>query len=89
MDSLEQWLKRTASEDDVSLDRLQDDVWARVRTIQAHRMTGRMRVAAVACALVVGVANGGVGATLSRTPSSEMAVFSSDALSPLARLESH
>ena len=47
----------------------------------------RVRVVAVTFALGLGVANGGVGASLARPPASEMAVFTTASLSPLARLE--
>ena len=51
MDELENWLRRAAPGDGVSLDRLEDDVWSRVRVIQAQRATDRIRMAAVAVAL--------------------------------------
>ena len=87
MDDLENWLRRPASGDGVSLDRLEEDVWSRVKAIQAQRATDRIRVAAVAVALVVGLANGGLGATFAQTTASEMAIFSVAATSPLVRLE--
>jgi len=55
--------------------------------IQAQRATERIRLAAVALALVIGVANGGLGATFARPSVSEMAIFSVAATSPLVRLE--
>jgi len=87
MDDLENWLRRAASGDGVSLDRLEEDVWSRVRAVQAQRATDRIRVAAVAVALVVGLANGGLGATFAQTTASEMSIFSVAATSPLVRLE--
>lgn len=87
MDDLENWLRRAAPGDGVSLDRLEEDVWSRVRAIQAQRATDRIRVAAVAVALVVGLANGGLGAKFAQTTASEMAIFSMAATSPLVRLE--
>ncbi len=87
MDELENWLRRAAPGDGVSLDRLEDDVWSRVRVIQAQRATDRIRMAAVAVALVVGLANGGLGATFAQTTASEMSIFSMAATSPLVRLE--
>ena len=87
MDDLENWLRRAASGDGVSLDRLEEDVWSRVRAVQAQRETDRIRVAAVAVALVVGLANGGLGATFAQTNASEISIFSVAATSPLVRLE--
>jgi hypothetical protein len=87
MDDLENWLRRAAPGDGVSLDQLEEDVWSRVRAIQAQRATDRIRVAAVAVALVVGLANGGLGAKFAYTTASEMAIFSMAATSPLVRLE--
>lgn len=87
MDELENWLRRAASGDGVALDRLEEDVWSRVKTIQAQRATDRIRLAAVAMALVIGIANGGLGAKFAQTTASEMAIFSVAATSPLVRLE--
>jgi len=87
MDDLENWLRRAASGDGVSLDRLEEDVWSRVRAVQAQRATDRIRVAAVAVALVVGLANGGLGATFAQTTASEISIFSVAATLPLVRLE--
>ncbi len=87
MDDLENWLRRAASGDGVSLDRLEEDVWSRVRAVQAQRATDRIRVAAVAVALVVGLANGGLGATFAQSTASEISIFSVAATSPLVRLE--
>lgn len=85
-DDLDQWLARERA-DGVSLDHLEADVWARVRTHRAERVQNGLRVIAIAFALTVGLANGGVGASLVRPPVSEMSVFSAASLSPLARLE--
>lgn len=69
------------------LDGLENDVWTRVRTLRAERATHRLRLAAVAFALGVGVANGGLVASLARPAASEMSVFTTASLPPLARLE--
>ncbi len=87
MNDLGIWLARAAPGDGVSLDRLEEDVWSRVKAIQAQRATERVRLAAVALALVIGVANGGLGARFAQTTSSEMSIFSVAATSPLVRLE--
>lgn len=86
MDTLEHWLARAPAEGR-SLDGLEADVWARVRALKAERGARRLRAVAVTFALGLGVANGGVGASLARPPASEMAVFTTASLSPLARLE--
>ncbi|MBN8529689.1 MAG: hypothetical protein J0M36_10700 [Caulobacterales bacterium] len=88
MDDLDQWLARVPP-GGPSLNQLEADVWGRVRAMRAERATARVRVVAVIFALSVGVANGGLGASLARPPASEMSVFSSAALLPLARLEVH
>lgn len=88
MEDLGYWLARASASDGISLDRLEDDVWSRVKAIQAQQATERMRVVAVAMALLIGVANGGLGAKFAQSlSSSEMKVFTSAAMSPLARLE--
>ncbi len=88
MEDLGYWLARASTAEDASLDRLEDGVWSRVKAIQAQRATERMRVVAVAMALLIGVANGGLGAKFAQSmSSSEMQVFTSAAMSPLARLE--
>ncbi|SPU46310.1 hypothetical protein [Brevundimonas diminuta] len=51
MDDLGIWLARAAPGDGVSLDRLEEDVWSRVKAIQAQQATDRIRLAAVAMAL--------------------------------------
>ncbi|MNJ36546.1 hypothetical protein D3C77_313380 [compost metagenome] len=86
-DDLEIWLARTAPGDGVSLDGLEEDVWSRVKAIQAQRATERIRLAAVAMALLIGIANGGLGAKFAQTTASEMSIFSVAATSPLVRLE--
>ncbi|WP_066625513.1 hypothetical protein [Brevundimonas vesicularis] len=86
MNKLDDWLTH-APAGGASLDDLETSVWARVRELRSERAQTRFRVVAVAFALSVGIANGGVGATLLQPPRSEMAVFTSASLSPLARLE--
>ena len=88
MEDLGYWLARASTAEGASLDRLEDDVWSRVKAIQSQRATERMRAVAVAMALLIGVANGGLGAKFAQSmSSSEMQVFTSAAMSPLARLE--
>lgn len=88
MEDLGYWLGRASAADGASLERLEGDVWSRVKAIQSQRATERMRLVAVMLALLIGVANGGLGAKFARPTSfSEMNVFTSAAMSPLARLE--
>ncbi|WP_312065830.1 hypothetical protein [Brevundimonas sp.] len=88
MEDLGYWLARASTAEGASLDRLEEDVWSRVKAIQSQRATERIRLAAVALALLVGIANGGLGAKFAQTTaSSEMSVFTAAAMSPLARME--
>lgn len=86
MDDLDRWLAR-APTDEPSLGELERDVWNRVRALRTARVQTRLRVVAVVLALGVGVANGGLGASVAHAPTSEMSVFGAASLSPLARLE--
>lgn len=70
-----------------SLSGLESDVWRRIEDRVGERRMGQVRVAAMAMALVVGVANGGLFALSARSEPSEMQVFSvSGSLSPIAIL---
>ncbi len=62
MEDLGYWLARASTPEGASLDRLEEDVWSRVKAIQSQRATERMRAVAVTMALLIGVANGGLGA---------------------------
>jgi len=86
MEDLGYWLARASTPEGASLDRLEEDVWSRAKAIQSQRATERMRAVAIAMALLIGVANGGLGAKFAQS-SSEMRVFTSAAMSPLARME--
>ena len=71
----------------VSLSGLESDVWRRIEDRVGERRMSRVRVAAMAIALVVGVANGGLFALSARAEPAEMQVFSaSGSLSPIALL---
>ncbi|WP_332654019.1 hypothetical protein [Brevundimonas sp.] len=68
---------------------LEEKVWARVGERRDRTRVGQVRVAAVALALVVGVANGGFMLLYPRPEPSEMRVFTVTAgLSPLSGLDS-
>ena len=72
----------------VMLSKLESDVWRRIEDRVGERRMGQVRVAALAMALVVGVANGGLFALSERAEPSEMKVFSVSAgLSPIGILE--
>lgn len=67
---------------------LEDKVWARIGEHRDRARMGQVRVAAIALALVIGVANGGFMLLSPRPEPSEMRVFSvSTGLSPLAGLD--
>lgn len=66
---------------------LEDGVWARVGERREQSRMGQVRLAAVALALAVGVANGGFMLLAPRPEPSEMRIFTVSAgLSPLADL---
>ena len=67
---------------------LEDMVWARVGERRDRARMGQVRVAAIALALVVGVANGGFMLLSPRPEPSEMRVFTvSTGLLPLSGLD--
>lgn len=67
---------------------LEDKVWARIGERNERTRTGRVRVAAIALALVVGVTNGGLLLLGPRPEPSEMRIFTVSAgLSPLSGLD--
>ena len=67
---------------------LEEKVWARIGERQDRTRIGQVRVAAIALALVVGVANGGFMLLSPRPEPSEMRVFTvSTGLSPLSGLD--
>ncbi|MBA3048402.1 MAG: hypothetical protein KKE42_03085 [Alphaproteobacteria bacterium] len=67
---------------------LEEKVWARIGGRQDRTRIGQVRVAAIALALVVGVANGGFMLLSPRPEPSEMRVFTVSAgLSPLSGLD--
>ncbi len=67
---------------------VEDAVWARVSERRERARTGQVRAAVVACAVVVGVTNGGLMLLAPRPAPSEMSIFTvSAALAPLSRLD--
>ncbi|MFK0299278.1 hypothetical protein ACIQTU_08655 [Brevundimonas sp. NPDC090276] len=74
--------------DDFRLNDLHADVWRRIEQQQTERRLGQVRMAALAMALVVGAANGGLFALTRPAAPSEIQVFSlASASSPLLRVE--
>lgn len=70
-----------------TLSGLESDVWRRIEERVGERRMGQVRFAALAVALFVGVANGGLFALSARAEPSEMQVFSVSAgLSPIGTL---
>lgn len=67
---------------------MEDAVWVRIGERRERARMGQVRVAAVALALVIGVANGGLMLMAPRPESSEMRIFTVSAgLSPLSGLD--
>ena len=67
---------------------LEDLVWARIAERRHDARLGQVRIAIVALALAVGVANGGLMLLAPRPEPSELRVFTVSAgLSPLASLD--
>ncbi len=67
---------------------VEDAVWTRIGEHRDRARMGHVRIAAVALALVIGVANGGLMLLVPRPEPSEMRIFTVSAgLSPLARLD--
>jgi len=78
----------TALVEDARLGDLEADVWRRIEQQQSDRRLAQVRLAALAMALVVGAANGGLFALTRPAPSSDIQVFTlASAPSPLFRLE--
>ena len=86
---LDDLLRRSAATPvEGALDGLEPLVWSRVDALRGERLTGQLRLGAVAMALVTGLTVGGVGAVAAPRPPGDMAIFTVDAgLSPLVRLE--
>lgn len=87
-DEIEKLIGTVAPGDAMRLAGLEDAVWARIGERRKGARVSQVRVAAVAFALVTGVANGGLMLLTPRSEPSEMWVFTVSAgLSPLAGLE--
>ena len=87
-DDMERLIGAVAPGDASRLAGVEDAVWARIGERRDRAHVGRVRVAAVASALVIGVTNGGLLLLAPRPEPSEMRIFTVSAgLSPLANLD--
>lgn len=87
-DDLNRLIGAVAPGDTVRLAGVEDAVWARIGERMDRARLGRVRLAAVAIALVIGVTNGGLMLLAPRPAPSEMRIFTVSAgLSPLASLD--
>lgn len=87
-DDLNRLIGAVAPGEAARLSGVEDAVWARIGERKESARMGQVRVAAVALALVVGVANGGLMLMAPRPEPSEMRIFTVSAgLSPLSGLD--
>ena len=87
-DDMKRLIGAAAPGDAVRLAGVEDAVWARIGERGERVRVGQVRVAAVALALVIGLANGGLMLLTLRPEPSEMRIFTVSAgLSPLASLD--
>ena len=88
LDDIDRLIGGVRHDGETQLVGLEDKVWARVGERRDRNRMGQVRVAAVALALVVGIANGGFMLLSPRPEPSEMRVFTVSAgLSPLSGLD--
>lgn len=88
LDDIDRLIGGDRRDGEVQLAGLEDKVWARIGERRDRARMGQVRVAAIALALVVGVANGGFMLLSPRPEPSEMRVFTlSTGLSPLSGLD--
>lgn len=88
LDDIDRLIGRDRQDSGAQLAGLEDKVWARIGERNERTRTGRVRVAAIALALVVGVTNGGLMLLAPRPEPSEMRIFTvSVGLSPLGSLD--
>lgn len=88
LDDIDRLIGGDRHDSEVQLAGLEDKVWARIGERRDRTRMGQVRVAAIALALVVGVANGGFLLLSPRPEPSEMRVFTvSTGLSPLSGLD--
>lgn len=87
-DDIERFLRTAAPVDTAGLDGMEGAVWTRVSERRDRARVGQVRIAAVALAVAVGIANGGMMLFAPRPEPSEMRIFTVSAgLSPLVGLD--
>ena len=87
-DDIERLLRTAAPVDTAELAGMEDAVWTRVSERRDRARVGQVRIVAVALAVAVGVANGGMMLFTPRPEPSEMRIFTVSAgLSPLVGLD--
>ena len=87
-DDISRLIRALASEDRAQLAGVEDAVWVRIGERRDRARMGQVRIAAVALALVIGVANGGLMLMAPRPQPSEMRIFTVSAgLAPLSGLD--
>ncbi|NJC42078.1 hypothetical protein GGQ87_002373 [Brevundimonas alba] len=87
-DDMDELISAVAPGDAAQLVGMEDAVWLRIGERRERARMGQVRVAAVALALVIGVANGGLMLMAPRPEPSEMRIFTVSAgLSPLSGLD--
>ncbi len=87
-DDMERLMRTAEPADEAGLGGLEAAVWARIDMRHDRARMGQVRFAAVALALVIGVANGGLMLTTPQPEPSEMRIFTVSAgLSPLGSLD--
>lgn len=88
IDDIEKFLRTAAPVDTAGLAGTEAAVWTRVSQRKDRARMGRVRIAAIALAVAVGVANGGMRLFAPRPEPSEMRIFTVSAgLSPLVGLD--
>ena len=87
-DDMERLMRAAGPADEARLGGLEAAVWARISARHERARAGQVRLAAIAFALVIGIANGGLMLVAPRPGPSELRVFTVSAgLSPLASLD--
>lgn len=87
-DDMNELIAAVAPGENARLDGVEDAVWTKIGERRDRARMDRVRVAAVALALVIGVANGGLMLMTPRPEPSEMRIFTVSAgLSPLSGLD--
>lgn len=87
-DELDRLIGGVGPDDVPNLAGLEDAVWTRVGRRRDRARMGQVRLAVIALACVIGVANGGLMFLAPRPEPSEMRIFTVSAgLSPLASLD--